>query len=432
MTFGCSILPFFYFKSGIIDPWFNLFIFLSVYSYVLAVDTKDKKKEFVTIVLSASMLGLAILSKGPVSILVFGLVALMLFLLNGFHFGLRWTSVLSFMFTLSFVGGFWFILQILSGNSKVILDFINYQIRLFQTKDAGHGGFPLYHFIILLFGMFPASVFAIQGHRFKGGRDVRRNMHIAMVSLLWIVLLLFSIVKTKIVHYSSLTYFPISYLGAYAIMLIIDGKFRFRNWQRILLGFTGSVPALIIVLIPVFISKKDFFISRGLIGHSFTIGNLRADPGWTYFHSLIGLILIVALIITIWFYRKRQDIRIPVLFGATLLFTSLSMLLFTPGAENISQRAAIEFIREQAGRDVYMHSFYKSYATLFYFEQQIPEHKDVFNEIWLTRGEIDKEVYFVLRIDKKEEVLNRYPLVKVLYEKNGYVFCSRNVPEGKK
>src|SRR6266542_5297254 len=31
LVYTCSILPFFYFKSGIIDPWFNLFIFLGVY-----------------------------------------------------------------------------------------------------------------------------------------------------------------------------------------------------------------------------------------------------------------------------------------------------------------------------------------------------------------------------------------------------------------
>ena len=27
LVYTCSILPFFYFKSGIIDPWFNLFVF---------------------------------------------------------------------------------------------------------------------------------------------------------------------------------------------------------------------------------------------------------------------------------------------------------------------------------------------------------------------------------------------------------------------
>ena len=32
MMYGISFLPFFYFKSGIIDPWFNVFIFLGIFS----------------------------------------------------------------------------------------------------------------------------------------------------------------------------------------------------------------------------------------------------------------------------------------------------------------------------------------------------------------------------------------------------------------
>ena len=37
----------------------------------------------------------------------------------------------------------------------------------------------------------------------------------------------------------------------------------------------------------------------------------------------------------------------------------------------------------------------------------------------------EKDFYFVMRIDKKEDVLNKYSEVKVIYEKNGYVFCKR-------
>src|SRR5271165_6503343 len=43
----CSILPFFYFKSGIIDPWFNLFIFLSVYySFRFTLSNQPSNKIF--------------------------------------------------------------------------------------------------------------------------------------------------------------------------------------------------------------------------------------------------------------------------------------------------------------------------------------------------------------------------------------------------
>ena len=33
LMYGISFLPFFYFKSGIIDPWYNLFIFLAIYFF---------------------------------------------------------------------------------------------------------------------------------------------------------------------------------------------------------------------------------------------------------------------------------------------------------------------------------------------------------------------------------------------------------------
>mgnify|MGYP000933854298 FL=1 len=35
LTYACSLLPFFYFKSGIIDPWFNTFIFISLWYIIL-------------------------------------------------------------------------------------------------------------------------------------------------------------------------------------------------------------------------------------------------------------------------------------------------------------------------------------------------------------------------------------------------------------
>ncbi len=36
-----------------------------------------------------------------------------------------------------------------------------------------------------------------------------------MLILFWVVLILFTIVKTKIVHYSSLCYFPLTFIGAW-------------------------------------------------------------------------------------------------------------------------------------------------------------------------------------------------------------------------
>lgn len=426
MVYGCSLLPFFYFKSGIIDPWFNLFIFIGIYFWILAFDTRKKNNEIIFLLVSAISIGLGVLTKGPVSVLVFGLVAATLFLINGFRLGISWKHITLFICVLLLISGLWFILQIINGNLDVVVDFFKYQVRLFKTKDAGHGGFPLYHFVILLFGMFPASIFAIQGHKYKGKTDLHKIIHIGMITLLWLVLLLFSIVKTKIVHYSSLTYYPLSYLAAYSIYNIFEKKFRFRNWQKFMLGIVGILIGLAVFLMPFFIDHKDFFISKGIISHSFTIGNLEADPGWNFLHSLIGLFFIVSLFISLLFINKSLQLKIKLLFGSTLLFVYLTMFFILPGAEIISQHAVIEFIKEKSKEDVYLHSFYKSYAVLFYSQQEIPMNKQIFDTKWLTSGDIDKDVYFVMRIDKKEDVLNKYSEVKVIYEKNGYVFCKRS------
>jgi 4-amino-4-deoxy-L-arabinose transferase-like glycosyltransferase len=49
LAYAGSVLPFFYFKSGIIDPWFNLFIFISIiqFIYFLSADVKRKMACFI-------------------------------------------------------------------------------------------------------------------------------------------------------------------------------------------------------------------------------------------------------------------------------------------------------------------------------------------------------------------------------------------------
>jgi len=65
-----SILPHFYFKTGIIDPLFNLFIYLSIYFFYLYQDQYKKKY----LIFASTLSGLAVLTKGPVAILIILLV----------------------------------------------------------------------------------------------------------------------------------------------------------------------------------------------------------------------------------------------------------------------------------------------------------------------------------------------------------------------
>jgi len=43
----------------------------------------------------------------------------------------------------------------------------------------------------------------------------------------------------------------------------------------------------------------------------------------------------------------------------------------------------------------------------------------------LLEGDIDKPAYFVFKIHKKSEYMEKYPQLELLYEKNGFVFTKR-------
>jgi 4-amino-4-deoxy-L-arabinose transferase-like glycosyltransferase len=426
-AYGVSMLPFFYFKSGIIDPWFNLFIFLGITFYYRAQLEEKNQKKYFPIILSSVFIGLAVLTKGPVAILIFGLTAFVLLCFDKFRLKLKTGHLLAFIAILILTGGFWFILQIINGNWQTVVDFFVYQIRLFREKDAGHGGFPFYHFIILFFGVFPASVFAIHAHKrnniYKGSVENYRKI---MLILFWSVLILFSIVQTKIVHYSSLCYFPLSFLAAYSVFSILTEDKKIPRWVAVLQIISIIIISLAIIIFPIFDKFKNWFIEKGYITHAFTVGNLQADTGWNLLVSLIGVLLLIGgLVSTILMRKKRIFSGFRLLAFTSLVFIYLTVIFITPGAEKYSQNAEIEFFKSLKGKDVYSQTFYKSYAMLFYTDALPTENPNAYNLRWLLRGRIDKDAWLVIRADKKESTLKRYKQLEVVYEKNGYVFCIR-------
>ena len=73
ISFATAVLPFFYFKSGIIDPWLNLFILMGFTYFIYYLDPDSSVRKYLKLVLSALFFGLAILTKGPVPVLIFAL-----------------------------------------------------------------------------------------------------------------------------------------------------------------------------------------------------------------------------------------------------------------------------------------------------------------------------------------------------------------------
>jgi hypothetical protein len=389
--------------------------------------------------LGGTFTGLAILTKGPTALLIIGLVAGIAYLNDLFRiigirslslnflprFTLRFSDIVVFLFFTLLVGGSWFLLQVLNGQADMVMKFILYQVRLFTIPDAGHGGHWSYHFIVLLVGVFPASLFALMRFRpIKDQPEERKQFHGIMLILFWVVLILFTIVKTKIVHYSSLCYYPLTFLAALAIRDMLHGSLPWRKWLNVLLLVFASLFSVLVSFLPLVETFKEKILKSGIIKDDFAVANLQADVEFTGFEWLIGLIFFSAVVYVVILANKKQiEKALKVLFASTIIFIALIIIIFPYRIERYSQRAVIDFYKSKAAEKCYvLNSGYFSYAPLFY-TQKMPG--DCVRPMWLLTGNIDRPFYLVLKEPHYKEWKHLIPAMKVLYKQNGFVFLAR-------
>jgi 4-amino-4-deoxy-L-arabinose transferase-like glycosyltransferase len=429
LAYSGSILPFFYFKSGIIDPWFNLFIFSGLVYFIFFLETEKSAQRWFRLFISSVLIGLAVLTKGPVAVLIFGLTVGIYWILNKFRMKINVYEILGYLFVLILVGGLWFLIQIIIGNYEMVSDFFTYQFRLLKSQDAGHGGFILYHAVILFFGVFPASIFALKGFR-RGYYDdpFQKRFKFWLIILFLVVFILFSIVRTKIIHYSSLCYFPITYFGAYAVSRIINNRTQNYQWLNIMYSIIGILYGIAGGLLPFLMMNKNKILDAGWIKDEFAAGNLQAEVNWTGYQALVGLVLIAGIIMAFIFMKNRKKVAYTIIFSSSIVWIILNILIFAPRVEKISQNALIEFCKDRIGENCYVETLgMKSYSHLFYTRKELPLNENSYNQEWLLTGTIDKPVYFILRNSSVAKYRELYPHLKTYKEKNGYVFLKRDM-----
>ena len=418
--YACSILPFMYFNSGIIDPWFNFFIFSGIIHFYKGIHQQTSRN----FILSGVFIGLAILTKGPVALLLIGGAFAVYFLFNRFKDFPSFGKIVLFLLTTILIGSLWFILLYASGHQEIIQEFIAYQVRLFQTQDAGHGGPIYYHWIILLFGVFPASFFLIGYLRNK---EIKRtSLDIIMHGMLWFTLILFSIVKTKIVHYSSFCYFPITYFGA---------RFVVHQWEN---GFTNNKRIHYFVLAFLSLLAFVFGILGYLVGHTkiilenievkdpFAVQAMNEPYSWSILQLIPFVLLMTTILLSLKHLRSDKFIKYYLSLGIGIIVSLVSINAFVvPKIEDVSQGAAIDFYKRHQHEDAYFTTLgFKSYAHLFYGNVK-PGNELTQDEKQLATGQLLKPAYFVVKIQHRDEFMTIYPELKQIGAKGGFVFLKR-------
>jgi 4-amino-4-deoxy-L-arabinose transferase-like glycosyltransferase len=424
LIYAGSLLPQFYFRSGIIDPWFNLFIFGGIHCLIIATRNEflDKKK----LILSALLIGLAVLTKGPTAVGIVGICCSIYFVLNFKKHKWKFLHPILYILAVLIVGFSWFLLEIARGRGYIVQEFIDYHIRLFSESEAGHGQPFYYHPLVLLFGCFPMSLFFIYGW-FNRSESSSRIAHYSkwMTILFWVVLIAFSIVKTKIVHYSSLTYFPMSFLTAVTVQNLLDGKWKFKPVHQIPLLLFIALLGSGFVLLGILDKIKQPLL-RVLENDLLAYGNFSQQIPDGLFDAFIGLLFMFATMAAVFLLViGRSEKGIIGLFGTTLVTVMLLSIVIAPKIDRYTQTSLFELYDEK-GKDHYIRPIaFHSYAHLFYGKRQSIDPAPEDELKWMLFDDVDKPVVFVSRAQDLKTNLNFFPRLQEVDRKGGYVILER-------
>jgi hypothetical protein len=237
------------------------------------------------------------------------------------------------------------------------------------------------------------------------------------------VMILFTIVTTKIVHYSSLAYLPLSFLAAtYISKAITEG----RKVSKLLAGlylFLGIFFGLLLTALPLISSFKDAIIP--LIKDPFAVAGILKPVAWGGYEFIFGLFYLLAVLISFWLILHRRYFRAILIMAAgtgVLLFTYMVFVL--PKIEAHTQGSLVDFLESKRGEDVYVITYdFHSYAPYFYFEQPNNNIEERSDKNLLINGRVDKPVFIISKITD-QSLINRKDL-KLIKEEGGYRFYER-------
>jgi hypothetical protein len=251
--------------------------------------------------------------------------------------------------------------------------------------------------------------------------NANNDSGLLMKIMFWVVLIIFSIVKTKIVHYSSLTYFPLTYI-AVRYLLVKDFTVLPRFWKYIQM-LSGLPIVLATLLFPWFIAFADVFTPY--IDDPFAVENFKIDGGWTGFETLIGVLALFFWVKMILSLSKQKWLNAVVFtYLGMILIVQMTLFFDVPKLEKHIQGALIEFLKSKRNEKCIVRTInFKSYAQYFYAEVKEGQPKEANQNEWLLNGNSPIPIYLITKADRDE--FRKHEKLRFLYEKGGFIFYER-------
>jgi hypothetical protein len=238
-----------------------------------------------------------------------------------------------------------------------------------------------------------------------------------MKVLFWVVLILFSLVKTKIVHYSSMCWLPITFFSAQVLVGWYEGNVPLTRLKTIIFVIVGLLLGLIFTLVPMIGENPSTFLPY--IQDGFVRGNLQSAVVWNGFEKWIGVFWSAMIIYSVWGKKglSFKKFLLCMALGTCIIFAYARYVV--PKIEGYTQATPIDFYIAKSGQKVYVETVgFKSFAHLLYFQKQqgSPTGEELMN-----RSSVDRPAFFIMKSDA-EDRFKYHPNLILINEQNGFLF----------
>jgi hypothetical protein len=276
---------------------------------------------------------------------------------------------------------------------------------------------------------FPSSAIAIKYLTRKGEEDfVLESWHFLMRSMFWIVLIVFSIVSTKIIHYSSLCWWPITYFAAYHFYLVYTNRTVTSAGQKLWLLFSGLLLMMGLLAGPIamnWIQWGEFSWQSKLDAYGLALLKSGSWPVTTYLSGgfmIVGLVFLFKLI----FISKSKDFIEGNLLLISLLVAISTYTFILPAAANTLQNPLAFFVKKVNHKSTLIENQgFKTYSIYYhgklapndflgdwYYKSDMvkektrnhPYPKQESRKVWIRDGNPVNPAYLITKITYKPDL----------------------------
>ncbi|MBI2995780.1 MAG: glycosyltransferase family 39 protein [Candidatus Melainabacteria bacterium] len=219
----------------------------SMYSLYLSYFVKDWKQKIIYAMMSGLFLGLAILTKGPVAILLLFLI-LTIFLISGKQFDIKHLRVyfIIIFFALLISLPWYIVVHHATCGEFTKVFFLTHNLQRFTSVVGEHRG-PIWFYIpVILLGFMPWTLFFIKVlFTFLKHLQKEDFNKLILFCLIWIItiFLFFSFSKTKFATYIILLFPPLALITGHYLNIMSKKRLNFI----VCLAFTLVIPGILIL-----------------------------------------------------------------------------------------------------------------------------------------------------------------------------------------